>query len=115
MSPSPHPAVARTVQEVVKCKWALLLLALVRQGVARPSELQRRATGISFKVMNQRLVKLVRLGVLERTLHAEVPPRVEYRLSVFGGRIAGILDAIDRLQAELDAAAPPARGTQRAG
>jgi DNA-binding HxlR family transcriptional regulator len=116
--PTPSsPSVARVVQEVVKCKWSLQLLAGVRAGTARPMQLKRGLPGLSFKVMNERLTKLVRLGVMTRTVHAEVPPRVEYHLTTAGGRIAEILDAIDRLQRELDGAARSARATgrQRAG
>ena len=42
--------------------------------------------------------RMVGLGVLERVVFAEVPPRVEYRLTPFGERFLPILDSIDGLQ-----------------
>src|ERR1043165_3812709 len=75
--PTPVPSVARVVQEVVKCKWSLQLLAAVRGGTARPMQLQRGLPGLSFKVMNERLTKLVRLGGMTRSEEqtSELPSR----------------------------------------
>ncbi|TWU25201.1 putative HTH-type transcriptional regulator YtcD [Novipirellula galeiformis] len=95
------PDVAYILQNVLGCKWTLHLLAEVRRGVNRPGQLVRSADGLTTKVLNERLVKLVRFGLLEKTSFPEVPPRVEYELTAFGRRFTSLLDEIDRLQAEL--------------
>jgi DNA-binding HxlR family transcriptional regulator len=95
-TPTRAPA-ATAVQEVLKCKWALLLLGLVRAGTTRPAHLQRAATGISYKVMSERLAKLVRLGLLERSEVPEARAHVEYALTAYGKRVADILDRIAAL------------------
>ena len=59
--------VAAMVEGIVGCKWALSLLDHLEQGVRRPGELQRRVDGLSTKVMNERLRKMVRFGILART------------------------------------------------
>lgn len=98
---SAPPPVARMVEDIVGCKWSLNVIGLVRDGIVRPGEMERRIEGLSAKVLNERLRKLVRYGILEKHAYPEVPPRVEYRLSGFGLRFTEILDAIERLQREL--------------
>jgi DNA-binding HxlR family transcriptional regulator len=93
-------SVAYILQNVIACKWTLHILAEVRRGVNRPGKLVRSTDGLTTKVLNERLVKLVRFGILKKTSYPEVPPRVEYELTVFGQRFSSLLDEIDRLQAE---------------
>lgn len=92
--------VAYILQNVLGCKWTLHILAEVRRGVNRPGQLVRSADGLTTKVLNERLVKLVRFGILEKTSFPEVPPRVEYGLTDFGSRFSSLLDEVDRLQSE---------------
>jgi DNA-binding HxlR family transcriptional regulator len=94
--------VARMVEDIVGCKWSLAVLARVRAGVRRPGALEHSVPGLSTKVLNERLRKLVRYGILARTAYPEVPPRVEYALTPFGERFARLLDDIDALQREVD-------------
>lgn len=96
------PVVRRIVEDVVGCKWTLHVLAQVREGVNRPGQLVRTAEGLTTKVLNERLAKLVRYGVLEKLSFPEVPPRVEYHLTPLGERLNGVLDAVDALQRDLD-------------
>lgn len=92
--------ISRMVEDVVGCKWTLTILQLIRQGICRPGVLERSVEGLTTKVMNERLRKLVDYGILERSAYAEIPPRVEYALTPFGQKFASILDAIDELEAE---------------
>lgn len=93
---------ARMVEDVVGCKWSLAVLGLVRSGVRRPGAMEHAIPGLSKKVLNERLRKLVRFGVLERVAYPEVPPRVEYRLTPFGEKFAGLMDGVEKLQRELE-------------
>lgn len=92
------------VEDIVGCKWSLSVLGCVRAGIRRPGAIQRSVEGLSTKVMNQRLRKLARYGIVERRSYAEIPPRVEYHLTTFGRAFARLLDGVERLQAELDGA-----------
>jgi DNA-binding HxlR family transcriptional regulator len=63
----------------------------------------RGCTGLSAKVMNERLRKMTRFGIVHRTVHGEKPPvEVEYRLTSFGCRFMGILEEVQRLQQAVD-------------
>lgn len=98
--------VPRMVEDIVGCKWSLAVLGLVRRGVCRPGAMEHAIDGLSAKVLNERLKKLVRYGILAKRSYPEVPPRVEYELTAFGLRLAAILDSIEQLQSEAAASAP---------
>jgi DNA-binding HxlR family transcriptional regulator len=97
-------SVARMVEDIVGCKWSLAVLGAVRGGVVRPGAIEHAIEGLSKKVLNQRLSKLVRYGILSKTSWPERPPRVEYALTPFGARFCALLDGIDTLQREVAAA-----------
>lgn len=86
------------VENIIRCKWSLSVLSLIQQGVNRPGAMEKSVEGLTTKVLNERLRKLMRFGILEKTIFPEVPPRVEYHLTDFGRKFIGILDAIDSLE-----------------
>ncbi len=102
MSEPAPVSVSRMVEDIVGCKWSLAVLGAVRAGVCRPGALEHSIAGVSKKVLNERLSKLVRFGLLEKQSFAEIPPRVEYRLTPLGIKFCGVLDGIDALQREIE-------------
>ena len=94
--------VARMVESIIGCKWSLSVLRLLRDGVHRPGEMQRRTEGLTTKVLNERLTKLQRFGIIRKTVYPETPPHVEYRFTEFGTRFLEIVDLVERLQGELN-------------
>lgn len=96
-----EPSVHQMMESIIGCKWSLTVLSLVRSGVRRPGEMEHAIDGLSGKVLNERLAKLVRFGILEKESFPEVPPRVEYRLTDFGERFGKLIDEVDQLQSQL--------------
>ena len=94
-------SVSRMVEDIVGCKWSLSVLNAVRKNIIRPGEIQRSIDGISTKVLNERLAKMLRYGILDKTIYPEVPPKVEYQLTIFGKKFIAILDNIESLQKEV--------------
>jgi DNA-binding HxlR family transcriptional regulator len=92
---------AAMVQYIVGCKWSIQILTLIRQGVERPGAITRSIDGLTTKVQNDCLNKMLSFGILEKVSYPEVPPRVEYKLTDFGQRFIGILDAVAELQREI--------------
>nr|WP_279382452.1 helix-turn-helix domain-containing protein [Acanthopleuribacter pedis] len=86
------------IEDVVGCKWSLSVIDMVKRGINRPGAMVREEDGLTTKVLNQRLAKLKRYGVLEKTIFPEVPPRVEYQLTDFGRSFVAILESIEQLQ-----------------
>jgi DNA-binding HxlR family transcriptional regulator len=105
------PRAARMVEDIVGCKWSLSVLGLISSGVARPGAMQRNVAGLSTKVLNERLRKLLRFGLIERRAFAEIPPRVEYRLTSRGRKFEKLLAQVAELERELgpDRPTPPRR------
>ncbi len=98
--------VASMVESIVGCKWSVRLLRLCADGHSRPSAFLRACPGLSAKVMNERWRKMLRFGIVQRTVFGEKPPvEVEYLLTPFGHRFLGILDEVRRLQEALDSGA----------
>lgn len=72
-------------------------MAAVSQNVKRPGELERFIPGISTKVLNERLRKLVDFGVLIRTEYPGLPARVDYDLTDAGNKLVAILEQVRQM------------------
>ena len=95
--------VASMVESVIGCKWSVRLLQLCTEGYSRPSAFLRACSGLSAKVMNERLRKMTRFGIVQRTVFGEKPPvEVEYRLTPFGHCFMRIIEEVRRLQEAVD-------------
>ena len=77
-------------------KWSLLVVELLGDGSHRFSELRRQIDGISQRMLTLTLRNLERDGLLTRTVHAVVPPRVDYELTSLG---TTLLEAVTPLVA----------------
>src|SRR3954453_19673477 len=77
------------VVDIVFSRWTTpILWTLHMHGRQRFVELERRIGTITPKVLTQRLGQLERDGMVVRTYHPEVPPRVEYEISELGRSLA---------------------------
>lgn len=66
-------------------KWTMILLEVLNDhGELRFTQLARKVPNISQKMLTQTLRQMERNGMLIRTVHAVVPPRVDYRLTPLG-------------------------------
>ena len=66
-------------------KWTMLVLeALGEHGTLRFTRLGALVAGVSQKMLTQTLRQMEREGLVTRTVHPVVPPRVEYALTPLG-------------------------------
>jgi DNA-binding HxlR family transcriptional regulator len=93
--PEPICPVLATAQ-IVGGKWTLVMLRDLAAGPRRFSQLQRSLAGISPRTLSLRLRALEEGGIIERREYAEVPPRVEYRLTEKGRDLVPIIEAMRR-------------------
>src|ERR1700694_5541559 len=75
---------SRLVLDRIADKWTALIIQILARGTMRYAALQREIEGISQKMLTQTLRSLERDGLVQRTVYAEVPPRVEYALTPLG-------------------------------
>jgi DNA-binding HxlR family transcriptional regulator len=75
-------------------KWTALCIGMLEGEPRRFSELQRCIKGISQKMLTQTLRTLERDGLVQRTVYAQVPPRVEYTLTPLGRTLTEPLRAV---------------------
>lgn len=70
--------------EVISGKWRLYIILALGEQTLRYSQLSELLPSISEKVLAGELKALVALGVMNRAMYAEIPPRVEYTLTEKG-------------------------------
>ena len=78
-------ALVREIIERVADKWTMLVLEVLEEhGVVRFTQLGRLVGGISQKMLTQTVRQMERDGLVTRTVHPVIPPRVEYELTELG-------------------------------
>ena len=81
--------------KMLEGRWKLVILFHLFGGRSqRFSDLERAIPGVSQKMLAQQLRQLERDGIVTRTVHPEVPPRVEYRLTEWGQSLCPALDQL---------------------
>jgi DNA-binding HxlR family transcriptional regulator len=92
----PAPVCAITAAlDVLGGKWKLFLLtSLAQHETLRFSQLQKLIPGVTQKMLTQQLRELEGSGLVARRVYAQVPPRVEYRLTAHGRTLHPVLAAL---------------------
>ncbi|MCD9588451.1 helix-turn-helix transcriptional regulator [Streptomyces samsunensis] len=87
-------SLAREIFSDIANKWAFLIIEFLGERTLRFSELRNEVEGISHKMLTQNLRMLERNGLVERTVHPTVPPRVEYTLTEPGQALRATVDGM---------------------
>jgi DNA-binding HxlR family transcriptional regulator len=105
---SPSDCSARGVLDRIGDKWSLHVIHLLGGGTKRFSELRRMIDGISQRMLTVTLRGLERDGLVVRTVHPTVPPRVDYALTPMGHTLldtaCSLINWADEHVPEIDAA-----------
>jgi DNA-binding HxlR family transcriptional regulator len=107
----PSACRARAVLQRVGDKWAIFVIDLLGHGTQRFSELHRSVDGITARMLTVTLRGLERDGIVTRTIHPVIPPRVEYDLTPMG---LTLLDTIGQLVSWADSHLPEISAAQAA-
>lgn len=86
---------SRQVLDRIGDTWSVLVVISLAQGPQRYTELARRIDGVSPKMLTQTLRALERDGLISRTVHAVVPPRVDYALTKLGQSLLDLVGALE--------------------
>ncbi len=85
----------REILDRVGDKWSVLVIVLLGQRTHRFNELHRTIEGISQRMLTLTLRALERDGLVNRTIYATVPPRVDYALTDLGRTLLVPLEALN--------------------
>jgi DNA-binding HxlR family transcriptional regulator len=75
-------------------KWKPIVIFLINMGKNRFSLLQKAIPDISKQMLVNQLRELEVDNLIERTIFAEIPPRVEYKLSDYGETVLPIISVM---------------------
>lgn len=81
--------------EILGKRWTGLILKVLLNGPARFHELADELQVVGDRVLSERLKELEAEGIITRRVYAEVPVRVEYRLTNKGRDLAPVVEAIE--------------------
>jgi DNA-binding HxlR family transcriptional regulator len=86
----------RAILNRIADKWTTLIMGILSSaaGPVRFGEIRRHIDGISQKMLTQTLRDLERDGLVVRTVHPEIPPRVDYALTPLGHTLEVPLNAL---------------------
>jgi DNA-binding HxlR family transcriptional regulator len=87
---------SRLVLDRIADKWTALIIQILAGCTMRYAALQREIGGISQKMLTQTLRSLERDGLVQRTVHPVVPPKVEYSLTRLGRTLIEPLQGLCR-------------------
>ena len=81
--------------DLIDGRWkGVVLHHLLSAEYLRFNELQRRMPGITQRLLTKQLRELEAAGLVDRTVYAEVPPRVEYQVTTLGKSLRPTLDSL---------------------
>ena len=94
-----HSPVENTLR-VIGSKWTVLIIRELIVGIRRFGQLEKALVGISPRTLSLRLSSLEKYNVVSRKVYAEVPPRVEYKLTSVGRSLEPVLKAMQNWGAQ---------------
>ena len=75
-------------------RWKIPIIFHLLAGRQRFSELSRSLKGVTQKMLTQQLREMERNRLVERKIYAQVPPKVEYSLTVLGASLRPVVEAM---------------------
>jgi DNA-binding HxlR family transcriptional regulator len=84
----------RQVLDRIADKWSLLVIALLDRSTMRFGELRCNIDGVSQRMLTVTLRHLERDGLVSRTVHPVVPPRVDYALTPLGRTLHATIQSL---------------------
>lgn len=84
----------RAAASIIASKWTPQLILAMHEGIARFCELQKAVGGVNPRTLSARLDDLEKAEIIRKESYAELPPRIEYRLTKKGEDLLPIIDCM---------------------
>jgi DNA-binding HxlR family transcriptional regulator len=91
-----------TTIEAIGGRWKVLIIHHLLEGTKRFGELTRLLDGVSARTLTRQLRELADSGIIDRYVHHQIPPKVEYSLTPLGRKLTPILYAMHDWGAEAE-------------
>ena len=75
-------------------KWKIVIIYAISRNVNRFSSLQRAMPAISKQMLVNQLRELEEDGIIDRIIYAEIPPRVEYKITEYGQSLMPVINVM---------------------
>ena len=79
---------------IIGGKWKMPIIWRLKDGSKRYGELRRSLSKVTHKMLTQQLRELEQDEIIMRKVYAEVPPKVEYSLTLLGESIIPVIDLL---------------------
>lgn len=83
-----------TTIEAIGGRWKVLIIHHLLEGTKRFGELTRLLDGVSARTLTRQLRELADSGIIDRYVHRQIPPKVDYSLTPLGRKLKPILYAM---------------------
>ena len=80
--------------KVIGGRWKVLIIYHLLQETKRFGELTRLLEGVSARTLTRQLRELEKNGIINRHVHQQIPPKVEYSLTALGLKLKPVLNAM---------------------
>jgi DNA-binding HxlR family transcriptional regulator len=80
--------------DIIGGKWKMPVIWRLKDGSKRYGELRRSLPKVTHKMLTQQLRELEQDEIIKRKVYAEVPPKVEYSLTLLGESIIPVIDLL---------------------
>ncbi len=77
-------------------KWKFLILWNLREKPLRISELSTKIPDTSSRTITRKIKALEEATLIERIVYPEVPPRVEYKLTIHGEKLLQVFEVMEK-------------------
>jgi DNA-binding HxlR family transcriptional regulator len=79
---------------IIGGKWKILIIWLLKDNPQRYGELKKSLQSITHKMLTQQLRELEESEIITRKVFREIPPKVEYSLTLLGKSVVPIIDLL---------------------
>jgi DNA-binding HxlR family transcriptional regulator len=80
---------------VIGGKWKMLILWLLKDDSKRYGELKKSLPDVTHKMLTQQLRELESDEIISRKVYPEIPPKVEYSLTLLGKSVIPVIDLLN--------------------
>ena len=80
--------------DIIGGKWKILVIWSLKDGSKRYGELRKSLPKVTHKMLTQQLRELEQDEILKRKVYPEVPPKVEYSLTLLGKSVLPVIDLL---------------------